>query len=140
MNAIHPIAKMTEIDSLSEEQLRRISSRPLATTHGEFAEFGSFRGRGVILLQFCHTLIREPYRFLKNLFIIAERIILLIRRSIECLFKEHPFESAKKAGRNLLSGIGALPLRLLTYALDIIKLFVGLLIPAAAIRFDSAPK
>lgn len=136
MNAIHPIAKKTELDCLSEEQLLRISTRPLESDQGEFAEFGSFKGRGVILIQLGHTLVREPYRFIKNLFIIAERIILLFRTLIECLFKEHPFEAAKKAGRDLLSGIGALPLRLVTYALDILKLFVGLFIPAAAIHFN----
>lgn len=134
MNAIHPIAKPTIQDCMAEEQLLRISARPLESELSEFAEFGSFKARGVVLIQLGHTLIREPYRFFKNLLVIVERIVFFIRTLIECLFKEHPSDSARQAGHALFSGIGALPLRLLTYALDILKLFVGLLIPAAAIR------
>mgnify|MGYP000234529614 CR=1 FL=1 len=60
--------------------------------------------------------------------------MFFIRTLLECLFKEHAFLEAKRAGRELLSGIGALPLRVLTYIMDLLKLIAGILIPAAAIR------
>jgi len=123
-------------DSLFKGQVNRWSSRPLETDNSELAKFSSFKGRGYALLNILHTLVREPYRVFKNFLIIAERVYKFVRTFFESLFKEAnvSWNDTGKRGKELLSSIGALFVRPLTFILDLLKLGAGVIVPAAAIK------
>lgn len=117
-------------------QVDRWGSRPLVATNQDLSKFGSLKGRGICLLQVGYTLVREVYRGFKNVLVIFERTFNLIRKFFECLFQENnsSWGDLGERCKQLLGATAALFVRPLTFALDILKLSTGVLVPSAAIR------
>jgi hypothetical protein len=127
-------AKDTWDDCRMDAQLERMSSRPLIALDPNISNFGSFYGRGICVLQFGATIFREPYRMGKNIFVIIEKIFCYVRSFFECLCAEHEWNFFGDLTIDLLSSVVALPARLLTWTLDLLRLFAGIFLPVAAFQ------
>ncbi|MEC7840131.1 MAG: hypothetical protein VX777_08850 [Chlamydiota bacterium] len=129
-------AKSTEQDCSWKGQVDRWGHRPLITANKELASMGSFTGRGYCALEFCHTIVREPYRGFKNVLLVWEKIYQFVRNFFETLFSEDgtSWKALSADGKELAGRVLAIFARVLTYMLDLVKLATGILVPAAAIR------
>lgn len=125
-------------DSLIKGQLHRWKTRPIESKDNDLGKFTSFKGRGYVLLELGHTIIREPYRAFKNFLLIAERVYNFVRSFFESLFREPQttWKETGERGKELLSCVAALFMRPLTFVIDLFKLAGGLFVPAAAIKTE----
>lgn len=125
-------------DSGFKGQVDRWGSRPLHTKDSEVVKFSSFKGRGYALLHIGESIFREPYRLFKNFFVVAELIVNFVRNFFQCLFREDgaQWRDLGLRAKNIASAISAILVRTLTFALDLLKLSAGILIPKAAIRYE----
>ena len=120
-----------------------MGKKPLRTGNQEYTKIGSLKGRGACLLELGQTIFREPYRVVKNVILVAERILDFGLSIIECIFQEHKNDGDWKVcgdkSKLLLQNCGALPGHLINWVLDIGKLSAGVIVPSAAITFKVDP-
>lgn len=139
MADINIVARPTLEDCSLKGQMDRLESRPIMTTNAEKAEFTCMEGRTYIALNLIHTVFREPYREVKNVLVVLEKIVNLFRTFFECLFHENHWSVFTDRTNETLSATTAIVLRPLTWTFDLAKLTVGIAFPKAAIRVVEAP-
>jgi hypothetical protein len=119
----------------SKCQFERIFYPPLETDNvPNDQSFFSWKGRGVCLLHLAKTIIREPFRLVKHVFVIIDHLAQLILNLLNFAFSEEARENFLRKLHLNLSYIVHLAIRPIAFAIDLLKLLGGAVIhPALAI-------
>ncbi len=83
-------------DSYARNQFKRVFHRPLVTKELSNKDFTSWKGRCVCVVRFCHNLVREPFRFLKNIVIV---MIVSLNAFLQLI--NAPFSKSARSGLNI---------------------------------------
>jgi hypothetical protein len=122
-------------DSCARHQVKRVFHRPLVTKKSSHKTFTSWKGRSVCIVRFCHNLVREPFRYLKNIV-----VIIIVSWNAFLSLLNAPF---CKSARAQLGGFIFAPLEMtagllirpLGYFIDMFQLASGALLhPSIAIH------
>lgn len=115
-------------ESFLNIQLGRIVSRPLVTSIPKRRNFSSWKGRFVCAIKLGQTLFREPFRFIKNIVVVAILSMVVFLNLLNFPFSKISREAFVDGVVADLSSLGGLFVRPFVFALDLIKLSAGALI------------
>lgn len=115
-------------ESFLNVQLGKVVSRPLVTSIAKRRNFCSWKGRYICFLKFCQTLVRQPFRFVKNIVVIGILSLVTFLNFLNFPFSKNSREAFVDGIVATLSSVGGLCVRPLVFVLDLIKLSAGALV------------